>query len=1112
MRLKRLLILCVALSASVFSFADDFVYDNLKYTTSSDKSVTLVDGKRASGEVIIPSVVRNNKKVYSVTAIAHNAFERNNAITAVTIPSSVSTIGYSAFNSCKGLQRVMDASRVVEMQGFEYTDCTSLTSVTLSGTLQKIGYRSFAGTALTRLVLPESVKEIGGEAFQDCHQLTSVQLDKGLLYIKDHAFKNSGLASLELPEGIKEIGEWSFEGCKSLKTIQIPLSVTTLGTGAFYTCSALESVVLPSSLTNISDRTFNGCCHLSAVYYLGSSCPSLGQNTFVDVSNDFGFYVKPSALPVLQGIAYVSDKVKDSFPYQQNSKYATFSRPFAVDFSAATGLKAYIAKGNSGQSSVALTAVTTASAGTGLVLEATPNIIYQLRLADSAPQYADNALRVSTGTIVEAIASKVREDMISHYAPVELTTDKVRYEPETIVTFTSKYLLPVNAKVRYLHGNTVIKTDEIGGKQRWEWKVPAQNFTGYMAEIYVDNGTLEQTLATIGIDVSTEWGRFPRYGFVSHYGSDKTPEQVKKEVDMLNRYHMTGIQFYDWQWKHHIPFPQDSTKWKDIGLRNVYKSSIENYINQLHGVGSKCMFYDLIYGVTGNMNGNTPETPDNLDKDGVSSDWGWIDLHKKEGGGYDLHQYQYPLGSWPSIYVMNPGNQNWVNYLAGSINKVYQNFGFDGYHIDQLGHQRDAYYVNLKSKNVNGKKVYTDGDRRNTNDFEGYFANFINRMKADNHNKYLVMNAASSFGGPNIVGTKNVEFGYNEMWGGDDYYWNYRKIIQDNRRNNGKNTFNTVFAAYLHCRNGRPGELRLSSALMGEATIFALGGSRIELSGDHMLFTEYFPDDTRPMSSKLQKSIIHYYDFLTAYENYLRDNNAEMTVSMTMDGKQVAAWDLSNPDPSLNEHPEKQTIGPKPYMVNTYSTKKGDVTTIQLLNYSNVSRDNFNIRDLSETMPLPNVLNNKKIVLDDSQPVARIWVASPDCLGGAPQELDFTQSSGKVTFTLPSLEYWTMVVVEHGQKSVDNSSRIKNYVLSGESFSLAQQNSLVAGDVYLSFPASLVSATTNVMPLKMVTEGIKSLTNVCGNSSDDYYTLSGIKLQKPSKGVYIHDGKTIVVK
>lgn len=420
-------------------------------------------------------------------------------------------------------------------------------------------------------------------------------------------------------------------------------------------------------------------------------------------------------------------------------------------------------------------------------------------MADNAVYYDDNALRVSTGETVGATTLKLKEDITYLYAPVELTTDKVRYEPGNTVVFTSKNVLPANAKVRYLHGNTVVNTDEIGGKQRWDWKVPADNFTGYMAEIYVADGIAEQTLATIGVDVSTEWGRFPRYGFVSHYGSDKTPEQVKKEVDMLNRYHMTGIQFYDWQWKHHIPFPQDSTKWKDIGLRDVYKSSIENYINQLHVVGSKCMFYDLVYGVTGRVVNGKPETVDNFDgHDGISSDWGWIDLHEKKGGGYDLRQVQYPLGDWPSIYVMNPGNQDWVNYLSGSINKVYQNLAFDGFHIDQLGHQRDAYYVNLKSKKVNGQKVYTDGDRRDTHDFEGYFANFINRMKADNHNKSLVMNAVSTFGGSKIVGTKNVEFGYNEMWGDDDYLWNYRKIIQDNRRNNGKNTFNTVFAGFIY--------------------------------------------------------------------------------------------------------------------------------------------------------------------------------------------------------------------------------------------------------------------------------------------------------------------------
>ena len=1109
MRLKRFLILWVTLSSAAFSFADDFVYDNLKYATNSDNSVTLVDGKGANGDVIIPSDVRNKNKVYVVTAIEHNAFEGNNAITAVTIPSSVSTIGYSAFNSCKNLRRVMDASRVTEMQGFEYTDCTNLTSVTLSGTLQKIGYRSFAGSALAHLVLPASMREIGSSAFEDCHQLRNVQFNTGLQNIKDHAFKNSGLVSLEFSNDLKEIGEWAFEGCASLKTVQIPPSVTSLGMGAFYHCIALESVVIPTTLTNFNDRTFNGCRNLSAVYYLGSSCPSLGQYTFADVSGTFGFYVKPSALSALQGIAFISDKVKDSFPYQQSSKYTTFSRSFDIDFTTATGLKAYIAKESNGRTSVSLIPVTTASAGTGLIIEAVPNTVYQLRLADNAAHYDDNALRVSTGETISTTTLKLREDITSRYAPVELTTDKVRYEPESTVRFTSKYLLPDNAKVRYLHGNTVVKTDEIGGKQSWSWKVPAQNFTGYLAEIYVTDGIAEQTLATIGVDVSTEWGRFPRYGFISHYGSDKTVEQVKKEVDMLNRYHMTGIQFYDWQWQHHKLIPEGASQWKDVGLRDVFKSSIENYITKLHEVGSKCMFYDLLYGVTGNIVDGKPETPANLDgKDGVSSDWGWIDLHANDKDGYDLHQVQYPLGSWPSIYVMNPGNQDWVNYLSKEIKKVYQHLKFDGYHIDQLGRQREAYYTNLQSKTEDGQKVYTGGDRRDTHDFEGYYANFINRMKSDSKDKSLVMNAVSTFGGPKIVGTGNVEFGYNEMWGADDYLWNYRKIIQDNRRNNGKNTFNTVFAAYLHCRNGKEGQFRTSSALFGNATIFALGGSRIELSGDHMLYTEYFPDNKRKMPNKLQKSIIHYYDFLVAYENYLRDGNAETSVNMTMEGVNVAAWDFSEPDP-YKEKAEDQVIGPKPYSVNTYSTMKGNVTAIQLLNYSNFSRDNFNIRDIKETMPEPNVLLNKKIVLDDAAPVARIWVASPDCFGGAPQEVVFTQNNGKVTFTLPSLEYWTMVVVEHGSKVDNSTGEVRNYILRGESFIEASNNTVPAGEAYLSFPANIGKTLQPLLPLVPVTAGI---TNVTDNGRDDYYTVSGIKVDKPVKGVYIHKGKKLISK
>lgn len=44
--------------------------------------------------------------------------------------------------------------------------------------------------------------------------------------------------------------------------------------------------------------------------------------------------------------------------------------------------------------------------------------------------------------------------------------------------------------------------------------------------------------------------------------------------------------------------------------------------------------------------------------------------------------------------------------------------------------------------------------------------------------------------------------------------------------------------------------------------------------------------------------------------------------------------------------------------------------------------------------------------------VKKIWVASPDNYGGAPQELKFKQQGDYVTFTIPSLKYWTMVVIE----------------------------------------------------------------------------------------------------
>ena len=69
--------------------------------------------------------------------------------------------------------------------------------------------------------------------------------------------------------------------------------------------------------------------------------------------------------------------------------------------------------------------------------------------------------------------------------------------------------------------------------------------------------------------------------------------------------------------------------------------------------------------------------------------------------------------------------------------------------------------------------------------------------------------------------------------------------------------------------------------LLTDAVIFALGGSHLEL-GDHMLCREYFPSTALQMNDVLKTAMIRYYDFMTAYQNLLRDKDTEAEISVSL--------------------------------------------------------------------------------------------------------------------------------------------------------------------------------------------------------------------------------------
>ncbi len=69
------------------------------------------------------------------------------------------------------------------------------------------------------------------------------------------------------------------------------------------------------------------------------------------------------------------------------------------------------------------------------------------------------------------------------------------------------------------------------------------------------------------------------------------------------------------------------------------------------------------------------------------------------------------------------------------------------------------------------------------------------------------------------------------------------------------------------------GYFNTPGVLLTDAVIFSFGGAHLEM-GDHMLCKEYFPNSNLQMKPELQAAIVHYYDFLTAYQNLLRDGGA----------------------------------------------------------------------------------------------------------------------------------------------------------------------------------------------------------------------------------------------
>ena len=136
--------------------------------------------------------------------------------------------------------------------------CTAMTSVTIPDSIETIGDWAFAGcTGLTEIKLPDSVVTIGEGAFHGCDKLTSVTLSNKLTKIDNFAFYGcKGLTEITLPETLVEIGSAAFFGCQGLTTLTIPAATTIIGDMAFYQCNHLSAIEIKTTSEEIEFGDF----------------------------------------------------------------------------------------------------------------------------------------------------------------------------------------------------------------------------------------------------------------------------------------------------------------------------------------------------------------------------------------------------------------------------------------------------------------------------------------------------------------------------------------------------------------------------------------------------------------------------------------------------------------------------------------------------------------------------------------------------------------------------------------------------------------------------------------------------------------------------------------
>lgn len=259
-----------------------------------------------------------------VTKIQKDAFALNSSLKQVTIPSTVVSIGESAFSRCSNLEEVIftENSNITTLESQVFSYCKKLTSINMTNlkALETISYNAFDSVSVSNFVIPSTVETIATTAFYNAAivafdvqdgSASFVDTD-GVLYMIDGQTKTL-VSYPKLKEGrmfvmpidVTNVAEFAFNYNQNLQWIYVSQADLIFNSVYVFDGANNNILIMAESSTVISPS------YLNVVYYMLTE----GYTYTLDL-NGFTIALDSNFVPVEDSYEYfVKIQVGESYRY-----------------------------------------------------------------------------------------------------------------------------------------------------------------------------------------------------------------------------------------------------------------------------------------------------------------------------------------------------------------------------------------------------------------------------------------------------------------------------------------------------------------------------------------------------------------------------------------------------------------------------------------------------------------------------------------------------------------------------------------------------------------------------------------------------------------------------